>query len=160
MKKDIHPEYVECKVTCGCGNSFTTRATVPTLNVEVCSNCHPFFTGQQRFVDTAGRVEKFQKKYNWDASEAVRTAEEKQKKKAAKRKPPQRKPPAAKKPKAKAADQTKAEGKPAAGKPKAEAKSPEPKTKAEKKPTEAKPKAESKPAEGKSESKGEGGPAE
>ncbi len=63
MKADIHPKYVECKVTCGCGNSFTTRATVPALAVEICSVCHPFYTGKQKFVDTAGRVEKFQKKF-------------------------------------------------------------------------------------------------
>jgi large subunit ribosomal protein L31 len=75
MKEKIHPKYVECKVTCGCGNTFTTRSTSPMLAVEVCSKCHPFFTGQQRFVDTAGRVEKFQKKYAWDAKQAVKTAE-------------------------------------------------------------------------------------
>ncbi len=63
MKEGIHPKYVPCKVTCGCGASFTTRATVPTLNVEICSSCHPFYTGKQKFVDTAGRVEKFQKKF-------------------------------------------------------------------------------------------------
>ena len=96
MKKGIHPEYVECKVTCGCGNSFTTRATVKTLAVEVCSNCHPFYTGQQRFVDTAGRVEKFQKKYQWNAKQAVTAAETQRKKK-----PPARKPPQAAKPKVK-----------------------------------------------------------
>ena len=66
MKADIHPKYVECKVTCGCGNSFTTQATVPELNVEICSACHPFYTGKQKFVDTAGRVEKFQKKFGGD----------------------------------------------------------------------------------------------
>jgi len=75
MKKDIHPKYVECKVTCGCGNTFVTRSTVPQLAVEVCSNCHPFFTGQQKFIDTAGRVERFQKKYQWDAKQAVMRAE-------------------------------------------------------------------------------------
>lgn len=63
MKKGIHPEYVECKVTCGCGNTFVTRATVPQLNVEICSACHPFYTGKQKFVDTAGRVERFQRKF-------------------------------------------------------------------------------------------------
>ena len=89
MKKDIHPEYVECRVTCGCGNSFATRATVPELNVEVCSNCHPFYTGKQRYVDTAGRVEKFQKKYKWDARQAVTQAEAARKKKTPARKPPQ-----------------------------------------------------------------------
>jgi len=65
MKKDIHPDYVECNVTCGCGNSFKTRSTRPTINVEVCSNCHPFYTGKQKFVDTAGRVERFQRRYGW-----------------------------------------------------------------------------------------------
>ena len=89
MKKDIHPEYVECRVTCGCGNSFATRAAVPELNVEVCSNCHPFYTGKQRYVDTAGRVEKFQKKYKWDAKQAVTQAEAARKQKTPARKPPQ-----------------------------------------------------------------------
>lgn len=63
MKKDIHPQYVECTVTCGCGHSFKTRSTKPELRVEICSNCHPFFTGQQKYVDTAGRVERFTKKF-------------------------------------------------------------------------------------------------
>jgi len=63
MKKEIHPKYIECTVTCGCGNTFKTRSTKPKIGVEICSACHPFFTGQQRFVDTTGRVEKFQKKY-------------------------------------------------------------------------------------------------
>lgn len=63
MKADIHPKYVECTVTCGCGNTFKTRSTKPEIKVEICSNCHPFFTGQERFVDTAGRVEKFTKKF-------------------------------------------------------------------------------------------------
>ena len=76
MKKDIHPKYVECKVTCGCGSTWATRSTVATLAVEVCSNCHPFFTGQQKFIDTAGRVERFQKKYAWSAEKAVTKADE------------------------------------------------------------------------------------
>jgi large subunit ribosomal protein L31 len=63
MKKTIHPKYVVCTVTCGCGNSFRTRATVAELRIEVCSVCHPFYTGKQRFVDAAGRVDKFRKKY-------------------------------------------------------------------------------------------------
>ena len=92
MKKDIHPKYVEAKVTCGCGNTFTTRSTEPKLAVEVCSHCHPFFTGQQKYIDTAGRVEKFQKKYQWDAKQAVTRAEAAMKQAAAK---PRRKPPAA-----------------------------------------------------------------
>ena len=65
MRKGIHPEYVECTVTCGCGNTFTTRSTRPKINVEICANCHPFYTGKQKFVDSAGRVEKFTRKYNW-----------------------------------------------------------------------------------------------
>ena len=63
MKKDIHPNYVEAAVTCACGNSFKTRATVDTLKVDICSACHPFYTGKQKFVDTTGRVERFQKKF-------------------------------------------------------------------------------------------------
>lgn len=63
MKQDIHPKYIECKVSCACGNTFETRATRPTISVEICSACHPFYTGKQKFVDTEGRVERFQKKY-------------------------------------------------------------------------------------------------
>jgi len=63
VKKGIHPAYVECRVTCGCGNSFVTRSVKPELHVEICSVCHPFYTGKQKFVDTAGRIEKFQRKY-------------------------------------------------------------------------------------------------
>jgi large subunit ribosomal protein L31 len=65
MKNDIHPKYVETEVVCGCGASFKTRSTVKKLSVEICSSCHPFYTGQMKYVDTAGRVEKFQRKYNW-----------------------------------------------------------------------------------------------
>ncbi len=64
MKADIHPRYVECKVSCACGNHFVTRATVPALKVDICSACHPFYTGKQKFVDSAGRVERFQKKFS------------------------------------------------------------------------------------------------
>ncbi|MGD8540380.1 MAG: 50S ribosomal protein L31 [Candidatus Aminicenantes bacterium] len=63
MKNDIHPEYVEANVTCACGNTFTTRSTKKEIRIEICSACHPFFTGKQKFVDSAGRVEKFKKKY-------------------------------------------------------------------------------------------------
>jgi len=63
MKKAIHPGYVDALVSCGCGHTFKTRSTKPEIKVEICSACHPFYTGQQKFVDTAGRVEKFQKKY-------------------------------------------------------------------------------------------------
>ena len=73
MKKKIHPEYVECTVTCGCGNTFQTRSTKAQIKVEICSSCHPFYTGTQKLVDTAGRVEKFQKKYNWDKRRAEAT---------------------------------------------------------------------------------------
>ena len=63
MKKDIHPNYVEAKVSCACGNTFVTGATKKDINVEICSACHPFYTGKQKFVDSEGRVERFQKKY-------------------------------------------------------------------------------------------------
>jgi large subunit ribosomal protein L31 len=63
VKPDIHPEYVEATVVCACGNTFQTRSTKPRLHVEVCSRCHPFFTGEHRIVDTAGRVERFLKRY-------------------------------------------------------------------------------------------------
>ncbi|HLY08132.1 MAG TPA: 50S ribosomal protein L31 [Planctomycetota bacterium] len=69
MKKDIHPEYKEAHVTCGCGNAFTTRSTREKIAVEVCSNCHPFYTGKQKFVDTAGMVEKFQRKWKGEAAQ-------------------------------------------------------------------------------------------
>ena len=64
MKENIHPEYVECQVTCSCGNSFTTRSTYgEKMKVETCSECHPFYTGQQRVLDSEGRIEKFKRKY-------------------------------------------------------------------------------------------------
>ena len=63
MKEGIHPKYVQTKVTCGCGNSFTTRSTRPELKVDICNACHPFYTGKLKFVDTAGRIEKFRKKF-------------------------------------------------------------------------------------------------
>jgi large subunit ribosomal protein L31 len=63
MKEGIHPKYQECTVSCACGYSFQTRSTKPEIKVEICSNCHPFFTGKQKLIDTAGRVEKFQKRF-------------------------------------------------------------------------------------------------
>ena len=63
MKAEIHPKYVECKVSCACGNKFTTKSTRQEIKVDICSECHPFFTGAQKFVDTAGRVDKFLKRY-------------------------------------------------------------------------------------------------
>ena len=63
MKADIHPEYYDTKVTCGCGNSFNTRSTRKELKVDICNACHPFYTGKLKFVDTAGRIEKFKNKF-------------------------------------------------------------------------------------------------
>ncbi len=69
MRTDIHPQYVESRVHCSCGNEFTTRSTVPEISAELCNECHPFFTGKQKLVDTGGRVERFQKR----ASKAAAT---------------------------------------------------------------------------------------
>ena len=66
MKPNIHPEYKECTVTCACGNTFVTRSTVGDLKVEICSACHPFFTGKQKLVDTGGRVDRFKKRFGID----------------------------------------------------------------------------------------------
>ena len=63
MKQDIHPNYNDVTVTCACGNTFQTRSTGGDLHIEICSDCHPFFTGKQKLVDTAGRVERFRQKY-------------------------------------------------------------------------------------------------
>ena len=97
MKPKIHPKYVESTITCACGNVVKTRSTKPKMNVDLCSNSHPFFTGKQHLVDTAGRVEKFRRKYGdvvpTKPVKAVKVA-----KPAAAPKPP--KPPKARKPKA------------------------------------------------------------
>ena len=63
MKKDIHPKYIETTVKCGCGNTFTTRSTQKELKVDICNACHPFYTGKLKYVDTAGRIDKFKKKF-------------------------------------------------------------------------------------------------
>lgn len=63
MKTEIHPSYVDCAVSCVCGNRFQTRSTKSEIKVEICSACHPFYTGKQKMVDTAGRVERFMRKY-------------------------------------------------------------------------------------------------
>jgi large subunit ribosomal protein L31 len=63
MKKSIHPDYVVTEVSCACGNKFVTRSTVKEIKVDICNACHPFYTGKQKFVDTTGRVERFQKKF-------------------------------------------------------------------------------------------------
>jgi large subunit ribosomal protein L31 len=63
VKAGIHPNYQRATVTCACGNAFTTRSTQPDIHVEICAQCHPFFTGKQKLVDTAGRVERFRQRY-------------------------------------------------------------------------------------------------
>ncbi len=63
MKEGIHPNYVTCTIQCACGSVIETRGTKPRINVEICSSCHPFFTGKQKLIDTAGRIDRFQKKY-------------------------------------------------------------------------------------------------
>lgn len=84
MKKGIHPDYVECKVTCTCGNTFTTRSTKSELKIDICNKCHPFFSGTQKLIDSGGRVERFENRFgdakallNKKAAEkkAARTAE-------------------------------------------------------------------------------------
>jgi large subunit ribosomal protein L31 len=62
MKTEIHPDYIECRVHCSCGNEFVTRSTVSELRAELCSECHPFYTGKQKLVDTGGRVERFERR--------------------------------------------------------------------------------------------------
>ncbi len=64
MKKDLHPKLVTCTVTCACGNTFETKSEVDTMRIDICNECHPFFTGSERMVDTAGRIEKFNARYN------------------------------------------------------------------------------------------------
>lgn len=96
MKQGIHPEYMECTVKCSCGNTFTTRSTKPELKIDICNVCHPFYTGQQRFVDTGGRVQRFADKFGGAAQAALereaakkaaraKKAEEEQAKRAAER---------------------------------------------------------------------------
>ena len=84
MKAKIHPKYIESKITCSCGETFTTHSTQPEIKVEICSKCHPFYTGKQKFIDSGGRVEKFQKKYAKRIQE-LKEVEEKAKREKAKR---------------------------------------------------------------------------
>ncbi len=84
MKEGIHPKYVEATVSCACGYTFKTRSTKPVIKLEICSNCHPFFTGKQKLIDTAGRVEKFQKRFV--ATEGKTIVKKKTEKKTAPRK--------------------------------------------------------------------------
>ena len=74
MRQDIHPEYVVATVHCSCGNTFQTRSTRSDLRVEICSNCHPFYTGKQKLVDTGGRVERFQRRYAQQQAEQAAAA--------------------------------------------------------------------------------------
>ena len=69
MKSDIHPEYAETTISCACGNTLKTRATVSDLRVEICSSCHPFYTGKQKLVDTAGMVERYRRRYGMEETE-------------------------------------------------------------------------------------------
>jgi large subunit ribosomal protein L31 len=74
VKPDIHPKYNEVEVRCACGSTFKTRSTKPDLHLEICSNCHPFFTGRQKLIDTEGRVERFTKKYGAQTVEKTKAA--------------------------------------------------------------------------------------
>ncbi len=86
MKQGIHPKYVEATVTCACGNTFTTRSTKPVLRTDVCSNCHPFFTGEQRIVDTAGQVDRFMRRLQTAQNKQAASADRRQ----AKQEPPKK----------------------------------------------------------------------
>ena len=86
MKEGIHPNYVESTVTCACGYTFKTRSTKPVIRLEICSNCHPFFTGRQKLMDTAGRVERFQKRFAKTEGKTVRKVETQPKVRAVKKK--------------------------------------------------------------------------
>ena len=79
MKKGTHPDYVECTVVCSCGNTFVTRATKPKLRIELCNECHPFYTGQQKFVDTGGRVQRFADKFGSASTVVVEREDSKRK---------------------------------------------------------------------------------
>jgi len=68
MKKGIHPKYEEAEVICGCGNRWKTRSTKKRITIEVCSKCHPFFSGQEKYIDSTGRVERFKRRHSWDES--------------------------------------------------------------------------------------------
>jgi large subunit ribosomal protein L31 len=70
MRDGIHPKYVQARITCACGNVIETRSTLPEIHVEICSSCHPFFTGKQKLVDTAGRIERYRRKYKLAGTEA------------------------------------------------------------------------------------------
>lgn len=77
MKPEIHPVYVPARIICACGNVIETRSTRGSFHVEICANCHPFFTGKYKLVDTAGRIERFRKKYEGNAAQPAKPAEKK-----------------------------------------------------------------------------------
>jgi large subunit ribosomal protein L31 len=108
MKKDIHPKYEEATVTCVCGNTFKTRSTLPEIQVEICSACHPFFTGQQKLIDSAGRIERFMTKYGKDYAKEEEPKPKKAEAPKAEEKPAEKK---AEEPKAEAAPAEPAEEK-------------------------------------------------
>ena len=87
MKEAIHPEIVETTITCGCGETFVTRSTKSKIHVEVCSKCHPFYTGKQKFVDSAGRVERFKQKFKWTENSTSKSDTDDQKAVAVEEKP-------------------------------------------------------------------------
>ncbi len=87
MKEAIHPKIVETTVTCGCGETFVTRSTKSKIHVEVCSKCHPFYTGKQKFVDSAGRVERFKQKFKWTQNSTAKNDTDDQKAVAVEEKP-------------------------------------------------------------------------
>lgn len=78
MKQGIHPEYIDATIICGCGNRIETKSTQPEIHVEICSVCHPFYTGKQRLVDTAGRVERFNRKYGKQGKKVAEEVEKKE----------------------------------------------------------------------------------
>ncbi|HXN42319.1 MAG TPA: 50S ribosomal protein L31 [Myxococcaceae bacterium] len=84
MKPEIHPVYVPARIVCACGNVIETRSTRGSFHVEICANCHPFFTGKYKLVDTAGRIERFRKKYEGNAAAAVQAVKPAEKKAPAK----------------------------------------------------------------------------
>ena len=91
VKPNIHPEYNEITVHCACGNSWTTRSTAKELHLDICSNCHPFFTGRQKLIDTEGRVDRFTKKFGAQTADARKTAAKAKKDAAAKKAPARKK---------------------------------------------------------------------
>jgi large subunit ribosomal protein L31 len=84
VKPEIHPVYVPARIVCACGNVIETRSTRGSFHVEICANCHPFFTGKYKLVDTAGRIERFRKKYEGNAAQAAQAAKPAEKKAPAK----------------------------------------------------------------------------